>query len=189
MHTGVGPLSSPVLLYQTALNAYESTPKPAGADETTPELGEVEVEAWVAGHPPWALCPRGLVAPSNPNPNPNPNPSPSPNRNRNRNRNLVAPSLNAEAEVAPPTAEVAAPTAVLSRTYHVASYPLAVDFVTSVGAAAEVGNHHPNLKIVHSCVAGVDVTVELFTYAVDGLTAFDIEAAGGIERIYLDGFT
>jgi len=39
---------------------------------------------------------------------------------------------------------------------------------------------------VHSCTAGVDVTVELFTYAVTGLTAFDTAAAEGIERIYRD---
>ena len=75
---------------------------------------------------------------------------------------------------------------VLSRSYHLPSYPLAVAFVTSVAEAAEVANHHPNLSIVHSCTEGVDVGVELFTYAVTGLTAFDTAAAEGIEQIYRD---
>uniref|UniRef100_A0A7S2H5S5 4a-hydroxytetrahydrobiopterin dehydratase n=1 Tax=Haptolina brevifila TaxID=156173 RepID=A0A7S2H5S5_9EUKA len=142
---GIGPLSSPVLLYQTALNAARRTPKPTGADEATPKLKGSEVQAWVASNAPWELCPRGLLAPS---------------------------------------AESAAPIPVLARTYHFATYPLAVAFVTSVSAAAEAVNHHPNLSIVHSCTDGVDVAVELFTYAVNGLTGFDTAAAGDIEKLY-----
>ena len=75
-------------------------------------------------------------------------------------------------------------TTVLRRSFHFPSYPRAATFVASAAAAAEQANHHPNLSIVHSCTEGVDVAVELFTYATNSVTAFDIEAAATINTIF-----
>lgn len=155
---GVGPLSGPVLFYQTALNASERTLKPVGAEEATPKLAEKDVRAWAARNAPWAVRPRAL-----------------------------SPSVCDIGATTGKAAAASPPLGVLARTYHFPSYPRAVAFVTSVAAAAEMANHHPNLSIIHSCTDGVDVSVELFTYAVTGLTTFDTAAAAGIERIYLDG--
>jgi len=78
---------------------------------------------------------------------------------------------------------VDSPVRVLSRSFHFASYPSAVRFVAEVSSASEAANHHPNLSVVHSCSRGVDVLVELFTYATKGLTAFDTAAAEAIAAL------
>jgi len=57
---GVGPLSAPILFYQTAQNAAESTPQPVGAIQSTPSLSDADAEAWVAANPPWARGRRAL---------------------------------------------------------------------------------------------------------------------------------
>jgi methylenetetrahydrofolate dehydrogenase (NADP+) / methenyltetrahydrofolate cyclohydrolase len=75
-------------------------------------------------------------------------------------------------------------TTVLRRSFHFPSYPRAATFVASAAAAAEQANHHPNLSIVHSCTEGVDIAVELFTYATNSITAFDTEAAATADIIF-----
>jgi methylenetetrahydrofolate dehydrogenase (NADP+)/methenyltetrahydrofolate cyclohydrolase len=72
----------------------------------------------------------------------------------------------------------------LTREYHVANYPAAIDFVARAAELAEKANHHPNIQIRHSCTAGVDVTAEFFTYAVRGITEFDTQAAEALDHCY-----
>jgi 4a-hydroxytetrahydrobiopterin dehydratase len=79
------------------------------------------------------------------------------------------------------------PERVLGRSFHFGSYAKAAAFVASVVDAAEAANHHPNLSLVHHCVSGADVAVELYTYAVGGLTQFDVTAAESIEGLARDG--
>jgi len=63
---GIGPLSIAVLLKQTAANALARTPKPTGAEGTTPTLAPPHLAEWLRANPSWRLAPRALGAGSAP---------------------------------------------------------------------------------------------------------------------------
>ena len=48
-------------------------------------------------------------------------------------------------------------------------------------------DHHPNARITHSCRAGVDLELELFTLAAGGVTDFDFAVATVINGMYGGG--
>mmetsp|Transcript_32243 Transcript_32243/g.42518 ORF Transcript_32243/g.42518 Transcript_32243/m.42518 type:complete len:1238 (+) Transcript_32243:106-3819(+) len=76
----------------------------------------------------------------------------------------------------------------LRRTFHIQTYPLAVEFIAEVTKEAESINHHPNWKLVHHCTEGVNVQAELFTYSANNVSQYDIEMAETIEKVYNSGF-
>lgn len=45
-------------------------------------------------------------------------------------------------------------------------------------------DHHANMKVVHKCVSGVDLEMELFSYEAKELTHKDFSAAMAIDLIY-----
>ena len=64
----------------------------------------------------------------------------------------------------------------ISKTFKFGDHIEAMGFVTRVARAAEVANHHPNLRIVYDTV-----DIRLSTHDADGVTERDIELAGKID--------
>ena len=65
----------------------------------------------------------------------------------------------------------------ISKTFTLRDHIMAMGFVTRVAMAAEVMDHHPDLRIVYS-----RVEITLSTHDAGGVTARDIELATKIEQ-------
>jgi 4a-hydroxytetrahydrobiopterin dehydratase len=64
----------------------------------------------------------------------------------------------------------------IEKTYELASFPEAIDFVRRVAVLAEDANHHPDLDVRYR-----KVRVALSTHDSGGLTALDLALAARIE--------
>ena len=60
-----------------------------------------------------------------------------------------------------------------------------IQFVQMVAIAAEQLEHHPNINLVHHCVKGATVELELFTLVTGTITSWDLKAAEEFEKLYL----
>ena len=69
----------------------------------------------------------------------------------------------------------------LHRTFEFKDFVQAFGFMTSVALAAEAMNHHPDWSNSWN-----KVTIDLMTHSVGGLSRFDFELAGKIQKIYGD---
>lgn len=65
----------------------------------------------------------------------------------------------------------------ITKTFRLADHITAMGFVTRIAMAAEVMNHHPDLRIVYN-----RVEVSLNTHDAGGVTQRDIELAKKIEQ-------
>jgi 4a-hydroxytetrahydrobiopterin dehydratase len=63
-------------------------------------------------------------------------------------------------------------------TVKLTDFAAALAFVNSVGAAAEVANHHPDIDIRWNTV-----TLVLTTHSAGGLTVLDLALAGAIDKL------
>lgn len=62
------------------------------------------------------------------------------------------------------------------RTFHFASFPSAISFVSEVAHVAEALNHHPEIFIQYR-----SVTLALTTHSAGGLTSLDFQTAAAID--------
>src|SRR2546421_5991054 len=67
----------------------------------------------------------------------------------------------------------------IEKTFECPSFADAIAFVVRIGFLAEKANHHPDID-----VRWRKVRVALTTHDAGGLTAKDIELAGGIEEVH-----
>jgi 4a-hydroxytetrahydrobiopterin dehydratase len=67
----------------------------------------------------------------------------------------------------------------ITKTYKLASFPAAINFVAAVAHLAETANHHPDIVVKYK-----RVTLTLSTHAEGGLTGRDFALAGLIERLF-----
>ncbi|GAB4335778.1 MAG: 4a-hydroxytetrahydrobiopterin dehydratase [Dehalococcoidia bacterium] len=89
---------------------------------------------------------------------------------------LLTPEQVAEALASLPGWKASGNSAI-SKTFTLGDHITAMGFVTRVAMAAEVMNHHPDLRIVYS---RVDITLN--THDAGGVTERDIELARRIEQ-------
>jgi 4a-hydroxytetrahydrobiopterin dehydratase len=66
----------------------------------------------------------------------------------------------------------------IQKTFQLASFPMAIAFVTQVGFLAEAAGHHPDIDIRWR-----KVTLRLSTHDAGGLTAKDFDLAAQIDEI------
>lgn len=66
----------------------------------------------------------------------------------------------------------------LAKTFDFDDFVSALDFVNEVGELAEEQGHHPDLHLSWG-----EVTVEIWTHAIDGLSENDFVLAAKIERL------
>ena len=66
----------------------------------------------------------------------------------------------------------------IRKTFQLASFPMAIAFVTQVGFLAEAAGHHPDIDIRWR-----KVTLVLTTHDAGGLTAQDFDLAAQIDEI------
>jgi len=66
----------------------------------------------------------------------------------------------------------------LERTYTFPDFAQALARVNAIGEIAEAEGHHPNISFTWG-----EVTVEIFTHAIDGLTESDFVLAAKIEHL------
>ena len=66
----------------------------------------------------------------------------------------------------------------IRKTFQLASFPMAIAFVTQVGFLAEAANHHPDIDIRWR-----KVTLVLTTHDAGGLSAKDFDLAAQIDEI------
>ena len=66
----------------------------------------------------------------------------------------------------------------LQRTFELASFPAALDFVSQVGALAEAENHHPDIAISYR-----NVTLRWWTHTAGGITDRDRELAAKTDEL------
>ncbi|GMU78655.1 MAG: putative pterin-4-alpha-carbinolamine dehydratase [Acidimicrobiia bacterium] len=64
----------------------------------------------------------------------------------------------------------------ITRTFELATFPAAIDFVVRIAAAAEAANHHPDLDIRYR-----RVRVVLTTHDAGGITGRDVELARAVD--------
>lgn len=64
----------------------------------------------------------------------------------------------------------------ITRTFELATFPAAIDFVVRIAAAAESANHHPDLDIRYR-----RVRVVLTTHDAGGITGRDVELARAVD--------
>lgn len=67
---------------------------------------------------------------------------------------------------------------VIEKTYELATFPRAIEFVAAVAERAETANHHPDIDIRWR-----RVRLALTTHDSGGLTALDVELAGAAEEL------
>ena len=67
---------------------------------------------------------------------------------------------------------------VIAKTYELATFPKAIDFVVAVGEQAEAADHHPDIDIRWR-----RVRLALTTHDAGGLTEKDVALAGEAERL------
>lgn len=78
-----------------------------------------------------------------------------------------------------PKWKVVANSRCLRRSWHMKDFPAALEFVNRVGQIAEAEGHHPDIHLTDYR----ELTVELFTHAVDGLTDNDFILAAKIDEL------
>ena len=66
----------------------------------------------------------------------------------------------------------------IRKTFQLASFPMAIGFVTQIGFLAEAAGHHPDIDIRWR-----NVTLALTTHDAAGLTAKDFDLAAQIDEI------
>lgn len=66
----------------------------------------------------------------------------------------------------------------ISKTYGLASFREAVDFVNDIADLAEEANHHPDLEIYYD-----EVVVSLRTHSLDAVTDNDVRMAAEVENL------
>ena len=81
-----------------------------------------------------------------------------------------------------PTWTVAADGKRIRREWRVKNFVAGLDFFRRVGDLAEAEGHHPDLHLV----GYRDVTIELWTHAVNGLTENDFILAAKIDELPVD---
>lgn len=67
----------------------------------------------------------------------------------------------------------------ITKTYKLASFPAAINFVAAVAHLAESANHHPDIIVKYK-----RVTLTLSTHSEGGLTRRDFTLASLIERLF-----
>lgn len=67
----------------------------------------------------------------------------------------------------------------ISKTYVLATFPFAIEFVRRIADAAEEVNHHPDIDIRYN-----KVTIALSTHDEKGITEKDFGLADTIDRIF-----
>ena len=65
----------------------------------------------------------------------------------------------------------------LVKSYQLATFQAAIEFVNRVARAAEAADHHPDIDIRHT-----RVVCTLSTHSAGGITQMDLDMAGEIER-------
>mmetsp|Transcript_145361 Transcript_145361/g.264150 ORF Transcript_145361/g.264150 Transcript_145361/m.264150 type:complete len:1207 (-) Transcript_145361:38-3658(-) len=73
----------------------------------------------------------------------------------------------------------------LQSDFWIPSYKGAVKFVHAISDEADRLNHHPNIQIIHHCVDGATVSVNIFTQAIMSISEFDFELAQRISQLYM----
>ncbi len=68
----------------------------------------------------------------------------------------------------------------LIKTYTFPDFAQALAFVNRIGAVAEEQNHHPWIELTWG-----EVTVEVFTHKIDGLTESDFILAAKVDRVLI----
>ena len=66
----------------------------------------------------------------------------------------------------------------ITRTYQLASFPFAIEFVSRIGDLAEAAGHHPDIDIRYD-----KVKISLSTHDEKGITEKDFALAGQIDRL------
>jgi 4a-hydroxytetrahydrobiopterin dehydratase len=66
----------------------------------------------------------------------------------------------------------------ISKTFELATFPVAIQFVVSIGELAEAADHHPDIDIRYR-----KVSVSLTTHDQGGITDKDLALAGEIEAV------
>lgn len=69
----------------------------------------------------------------------------------------------------------------LKKTWALADFVTALDFVNRIGALAEAEGHHPDLYLTWG-----KVEVQIFTHKIDGLSESDFVLAAKIDQIPVD---
>ena len=67
----------------------------------------------------------------------------------------------------------------ISKTYGLATFPFAIEFVRQIADAAEEVNHHPDIDIRYN-----KVTIAVSTHDEKGITEKDLDLADTIDRIF-----
>jgi len=74
--------------------------------------------------------------------------------------------------------------AALRKSFHFDTYTEALRFMQKVDEMSTVMDHHANMSIVHKCVKGVDLELELFSFEAKELTEKDHAAANAIDLVH-----